>query len=88
MRADLLCDGMLLLALIKEIEIIGEAATHTSEESRKNILEVPWRGIVAMRNRLIHAYAAVELAIVWETVTASLPALVRELERALDSFRP
>ena len=85
-EAYLLRDRMFLLALVKEIEIIGEAATHISEESRKNMPEVPWRGIVAMRNRLIHAYADVELAIVWETVTASLPALVRELERALDSF--
>lgn len=49
-------DRLLLLALIKEIEIIGEAAAQISEELRNRSLEIPWSRIKGMRNRLIHAY--------------------------------
>ncbi len=82
-REDLSRDRMLLLALIKEIEIVGEAATQISEESRKALPQIPWPKIVAMRNRLIHAYADVDLSILWDTLTGALPELLRELESAL-----
>ena len=76
-------DRMLVLALIKEIEIIGEAASRISDESRKALPRIPWPKIIAMRNRLIHAYADVDLSIVWDTLTGALPELLRELEIAL-----
>ena len=79
---DLRRDRMFMLAVVKEIEIIGEAATRISEESRKALPQVPWTRIVAMRNRLIHAYADVDLSILWDTLTGALPELVRELESA------
>lgn len=75
---------MLLLALVKEIEIVGEAAGRISPETRDALNELPWPAIVGMRNRLIHAYAEVDPAIVWHTLTVALPNLVRELERVLD----
>ena len=80
---DLGRDRMLVLALIKEIEIIGEAASRISDESRKALPRIPWPKIIAMRNRLIHAYADVDLSIVWDTLTGALPELLRELEIAL-----
>ena len=80
---DLSRDRMLLLALVKEIEIIGEAASRISDESRKSLTQIPWPKIIAMRNRLIHAYADVDLSIVWDTLTGALPELLRELEIAL-----
>ena len=80
---DLSRDRMLVLALIKEIEIIGEAASRISDESRKALPRIPWPKIIAMRNRLIHAYADVDLSIVWDTLTGALPELLRELETAL-----
>jgi uncharacterized protein with HEPN domain len=80
---DLGRDRMLVLALVKEIEIIGEAANRISDESRKALPRIPWPKIVAMRNRLIHAYADVDLSIVWDTLTGALPELLRELEIAL-----
>ena len=82
-REDLSRDRMLLLALIKEIEIIGEVATQISDESRKAVPQIPWPKIVAMRNRLINAYADVDLSILRDTLTGALPELLRELERAL-----
>ena len=80
---DLGRDRMLVLALVKEIEIIGEAASRISDESRKALPRIPWPKIIAMRNRLIHAYADVDLSIVWDTLTGALPELLRELESAL-----
>ena len=80
---DLSRDRMLVLALVKEIEIIGEAASRISDESRKALPRIPWPKIIAMRNRLIHAYADVDLSIVWDTLTGALPELLRELETAL-----
>ncbi len=80
---DLSRDRMLVLALVKEIEIIGEAASRISDESRKALPRIPWPKIIAMRNRLIHAYADVDLSIVWDTLTGALPELLRELEIVL-----
>jgi len=80
---DLGQDRMLVLALVKEIEIIGEAASRISDESRKALPRIPWPKIIAMRNRLIHAYADVDLSIVWDTLTGALPELLRELDTAL-----
>lgn len=70
-----------LLAVMKDIEIIGEAASRVSAELRLDAPTVPWGDIVGMRNRLIHAYFDVKPKIVWETVDRDLPDLIRELRR-------
>lgn len=54
-RQEIDSDSMLLFALVRAIEIIGEAATRVTEESRRATPEVPWPMIVSMRNRLVHA---------------------------------
>lgn len=81
-RADLDADRMLELALTRLVEIVGEAATRLSAEAREVRPGVPWREIVAMRNRLIHGYDAIDRDILWEVVARDLPALVAELERS------
>jgi uncharacterized protein with HEPN domain len=80
---DLLRDRMLLLALVKEIEIIGEAASQLSQEYRDGRPDIPWANIRGMRNRLIHAYADVNVEIVWKTVISRLPELAQLLESLL-----
>ncbi|MDQ3459196.1 MAG: DUF86 domain-containing protein [Deinococcota bacterium] len=82
-REHLDTDRMLVLSLVKLIEIIGEAATGLSNEYRQAHPHIPWRDLVAMRNRLIHAYFDVNLDIVWRTVTEELPRLCKDLEEAL-----
>ena len=77
-------DRMLVLALVKSIEIIGEAGARVSEQGRDATPDVPWPEIVAMRNRLVHAYFDVNLDVVWETVRKDLPALVTALQGALN----
>jgi uncharacterized protein with HEPN domain len=82
-RADLDRDRVLALALVKLLEIVGEAASRVTPESRQVCPNIPWRDIVAMRNRLIHGYFDVDLDRVWDTVTDDLPPLLAQLEAAL-----
>ncbi|MGH8150221.1 MAG: HepT-like ribonuclease domain-containing protein [Steroidobacteraceae bacterium] len=82
-RADLDTDPMLLFALVRAIEIIGEAASKVSAEQRAVSATVPWIAIAAMRNRLIHAYFDIDRDIVWKTVTEEVPSLRSELQQLL-----
>lgn len=72
---------MLVLALVKCIEIIGEAATKVGPGTRKAYPQVPWPLIVTMRHRLIHAYYDMDADRVWDTVTEDLPPLIAALEK-------
>jgi uncharacterized protein with HEPN domain len=80
-RADLDTDRMLLFALIRCIEIIGEAARQITDETKNISADVPWNAIAGMRNRLIHAYFDVDAELVWKTVTAELPVLTARLQK-------
>ena len=82
-RADLDADEMLLFALVRAVEIVGEAATKVSVEARAETLDVSWSVIVGMRNRLVHAYFEVDRDIVWTTVTQALPPLLAQLKSIL-----
>ena len=62
------------------MEIIGEAASRLSAETRAAHPPIPWREIVGMRNRLVHAYFEIDLRLVWDTVRNDLPPLIARLE--------
>ncbi len=81
-------DRMLVLSLLRSIEIIGEAASQVSKEFQSKHCEIPWREIIAMRNRLIHAYFDVDLDQVWETVQNDLPSLIASLEKVVPKNSP
>lgn len=78
---------MLLLSLVKAIEIIGEAASRVSPESRKEHPAIPWADIIGMRHRLIHGYFNINRDIVLATVSTELPPLISELTTALSASR-
>ena len=82
-RADLDDDRQLVLALVKDVEIVGEAANAVDEATRAELPHIPWQEIVAMRNRLVHAYFEINLDIVWQTVRQDLPMLIAQLELAV-----
>lgn len=82
-RADLDTDRMLALSLVKEIEIIGEAANQIAKTTREELPQIPWADIIGMRNRLVHAYFDINLEILWQTVEQDLPPLIRALESVL-----
>ena len=84
-RLDLDTNRMLALSLVKSIEIIGEAASKVSPDCQAQCGDIPWPEIIGMRHRLIHAYFAVDLDIVWRTVAKELPPLIAELEKALSA---
>ena len=67
-RDDLEYDRQLVLALIKNIEIVGEAASRVSEPTRRRLSKIPWERIVAMRNRLVHGYFDINIDVAWQTV--------------------
>lgn len=79
-RSDLDSDRMLLFALIRAVEIIGEAAGKVSEETRAEFPGIPWPAMVGMRNRLMHAYFEVDRDVLWTTVTKSLSDLLEQLK--------
>jgi len=79
-RTDLDRDRMLTVALVREIEVMGEAASKISEDFRRNHPEIPWALIIGMRNKLIHAYFDINLDILWRTVTVNLPQLKEQLD--------
>ena len=82
-RESLDRDRKLLLALVKDVEIIGEAASRVSEALQQTSTEIPWVQIVGMRNRLIHAYFDIDKETVWKTITEDLPPLILELEKII-----
>ena len=83
-RQDLDGSRMLALSLVKDIEILGEAASKVTEEGKREYPDIPWRDIIAMRNRLIHGYFDIDLNIVWHTVTDELPPIIQQLEKGLE----
>lgn len=76
---DLDDDRMLTLSLVKEIEMLGEAAQKISSEFREQHPQIPWQLIVHTRNRLIHGYFDIDEEIIWKTLTQDLPGLLRQL---------
>ncbi|MEA5534283.1 DUF86 domain-containing protein [Crocosphaera sp. XPORK-15E] len=84
-RKSLDNNQMLVFALIKAIEIIGEAAVNVSVDCQQKHPQIPWSDIIGMRNRLVHAYFAVDLDILWNTVTLKLDPLIEELEKIINN---
>ena len=85
-RKDLDNERMLSLALVRLIEIIGEAANNISEDYRAKYSKIPWRQMIGMRNRIIHAYFDVDLDIVWQVITQDLGLLLIEVEKAIQDL--
>lgn len=79
-RADLDNDRVLNLALVRLLEIVGEAAGRVSKEECALHPEIPWPQIIGLRNRLIHGYDVVDNDILWQIITRDLPQLVEALE--------
>jgi uncharacterized protein with HEPN domain len=68
-------------AVVRRIEIIGEAARRISQETRNQYPQIPWREMTTMRNLVIHEYDVVDIKQVWDTVQNKLPPLIIELSK-------
>jgi uncharacterized protein with HEPN domain len=83
-RADLDADRMLLFAVVRAIEVVGEAASKVTSETREAAPSIPWTAIVSMRNRLIHGYFDIDTDLVWKTATEEIPGLRRALKALVE----
>jgi uncharacterized protein with HEPN domain len=84
-REDLDHDDMLTFALTRALEIVGEAATKISTETRDRRADIPWADITGMRHRLVHAYADVDHDILWTTATEAAPQMLAQVKALLES---
>lgn len=73
-------------AVIRSLEVIGEAAKRIPEDIRQKCSDVPWKYMTGMRNKLIHEYSGVDLEVVWEVVKHELPPLESHIKRMLDEL--
>jgi uncharacterized protein with HEPN domain len=87
-REDLDRDEMLLFALVRAVEVIGEAATKVSNDGRAALPDLRWMAIVGMRHRLVHAYFDVDRGILWATLSGELPGLKARLDEFLAKASP
>ncbi len=72
-----------VFAVIRALEVIGEAARHLPPTLRRRYAQIPWRNVVGMRNALIHGYFGVDVEVIWKTVHESLPPLCAVAEQML-----
>ena len=83
-EADFRADTQKQDAVIRRIEIIGEATAHLSQETRRAVPELPFRKMRGMRNIVVHDYANVDVRIVWEVATVHVPEVCAVLEKLFD----
>jgi uncharacterized protein with HEPN domain len=87
-REDFFRDMQLQDAVVRRLEIIGEAARRVSPATRDAYPDLPWASMTGMRNFLIHEYGDIDLGIVWDTVQTNLPDVVSMLEQAFPRENP
>jgi len=85
-REDLDSDDMLLFAMMKALELAGEAASRISPEFKSQHSEIPWKEIITIRNRLIHGYFDIDHDILWNIFTSDIPSFKSKLEVIIKNF--
>lgn len=83
-RSDLDTNTMLAYAVVRAIEVIGEAAARVTEETHLQYPQIMWKNIIGMRNRIVHDYNNVNLDIVWQVASQNLPELEQQLADILN----
>jgi len=74
-------DGKSIDAVVRNLEIIGEAGKNLPAKLRKNYKQMPWKELIGMRNKVTHEYFGVDNAILWKTIQEDIPKLKKEINR-------
>jgi uncharacterized protein with HEPN domain len=80
-------DFRINFAVVRALEIIGEAAKRIPEQVRQRYPDIPWKGMAGMRDRIIHGYDNVDLQIVWDVVKRDIPQLKPKIELLLQDYK-
>ncbi len=83
-----LADDKTVFAVIRALEIVGEATKRIPQSIRDRYPGVPWRSMAGIRDKLIHDYVSLNLEVIWKTVTTDLPALLPMIQRILNNSFP
>ena len=83
-QARFSASGMNYDATVRKLELIGEAATHIPDSIRTSNPDIPWRLVIATRNRLIHGYLGIDNDLLWSIVQRDVPALLQQLREFKD----
>jgi len=83
---DFMNNSMMRFACVKQMEIIGEASNHISEETKSNFTSIEWSQIVGMRNVFAHEYFGVDLSLVWEIAKNDIPELKDRIKEILETL--
>jgi uncharacterized protein with HEPN domain len=87
-QAGFVAHGLIYDATLRNLELIGEAATHIPDEVRIAHPEIPWRIIIATRNRLIHGYLGIDNDTLWSIIKDEVPDLLPLLKALRDELHP
>ncbi|MCY3758198.1 MAG: DUF86 domain-containing protein [Acidobacteria bacterium] len=86
-QATFVNEAIIYDATLRNLELIGEAATHIPSAIRDQHPEIPWRAIIAARNRLAHSYLSVDDDLIWNIIQDDVPKLLPALRGLLDTSR-
>ena len=79
-------DDLILSAVERQVEIIGEAANHISEELRAQNAQIPWRPMINFRNIIAHEYFQIDLGILWDIIIDKIPILEKDIQKIIDKL--
>lgn len=81
-------DEKTVFAVIRALEIIGEAVKQVPQETRQQYPAIPWREMAGMRDKLLHHYFGISHTVVWQTITEDVPLLIPQFHQLLKNFTP
>ena len=87
-QTEFVANELIYDATLRNLELIGEAATHIPAKMREANPEIPWRLIIATRNRLIHAYLGIDDDTIWSIIQDDIPDLLAALNKCNDTAAP